>query len=313
MAVYKCLPILFLISFLALNALPSFGIDEESLAQQAEQAGKYREALTHYVNALQSVSEGSAKDSELREKIINLSQKIQPPPAVPEETVKYEGRAEAAVRNAKTPEDFLDASKEYRKALLLAPWVASYYFNLGVVLEKAGKPDEAIRSLRLYLLAATNAPDLREVQKRIAGLEYEDEKQAERKALGQQNKFKPESLSGIWSRWKDDKWFETVELRITGRLIETRRLRWNDQHPRNTNWEELVSDFDFDGKSLNSSAPLRYGNRTKSWKMTLISNDAMIEEYFYEGGEGAKRYQDGELVSYVTSPAWNRVEWKRER
>lgn len=59
---------------------PAFAVDEEALAQQAEQEGKLRKAMTHYVVALQSVSVGSSHDQQLREKILKLVQKIQPPP-----------------------------------------------------------------------------------------------------------------------------------------------------------------------------------------------------------------------------------------
>lgn len=179
--------ILLLIGFISTPVLA----DEESLASQAEEAGKLRQALTHYVEALQSTYEGSSKDQRLREKIIKLAQKIQPPPAVPDEVINYEGRAEAAVRYAKKPDDYLDAAKEYKKALRLAPWVASYYFNLGVVLEKAGKPKDAIYNLKLYLLAAPDAHDAREVKKKIAGLEYEIEKKTRATE-------KTEALSGRW-------------------------------------------------------------------------------------------------------------------
>ena len=158
---------------------------------QVAQAQTPHETLTQYIADLQK----NPNDNALREKIIRFVQTMSPAPIVPEETVKYEGRAEAAVRNAKTPQDYLDASKEYSKALLLAPWVASYYFNLGVVLEKAGKPGEAITNLRLYLLAAPIAPDVREVQKKIAGLDYEMEMQT--KVIEK----KPEhGFNGIW-RW----------------------------------------------------------------------------------------------------------------
>ena len=273
------------------------------------QAQSPQETLNQYIFDLQK----NPNDNALREKIIRFVQTMSPAPIVPEETVKYEGRAEAAVRNAKTPEDYLDASKEYNKALLLAPWVASYYFNLGVVLEKAGKPDEAIKSLRLYLLAAPNAPDVREVQKRIAGLEYESEKQAKTKA---QPSHQVPDISGAWSRLRteDGKWLHTVDIRIIGRTIEMREIRTSGSIAPNTNWQLLTSDFDFDGKSFKSTtSPPRYGNRTKNWKMTIVSTDTMIEEWFDEGGERAKRFQDGALRDYITSPQWYRFEWKRER
>jgi len=269
-------------------------------------AQTFQETLNQYISDLQK----NPNDNALREKIIRYVQTMSPAPIVPEETVKYEGRAEAAVRNAKTPQDYLDASKEYSKALLLAPWVASYYFNLGVVLEKAGKPDEAIKSLRLYLLAAPNAQDTREVQKRIAGLEYESEKQAKTKT---EPIYQPSDISGTWSRWGDGKWHETMELRITERIIELKRLRWSGPYPPSPNWEVFVRDFDFDGKNFRSSPPSRYGNRILNWKLTIVDTNTMIEEWFYEGGEPAKRFQEGALRDYITSPQWYRVEWKRER
>jgi tetratricopeptide (TPR) repeat protein len=137
----------------------------------AEIAGKFREALMDYVAALQAAPEGSNGEQRLREKIIMLVQKVQPPPAVPEEVCKYEERAEAVFRNAKTPSDFLDAANEYKKAIRVAPWVARYYFNLGIVLEKADKQEEAIKNLKIYLEAAPNAKDARDVKNKIAGLE----------------------------------------------------------------------------------------------------------------------------------------------
>jgi tetratricopeptide (TPR) repeat protein len=112
-------------------------------------------------------------------------------PAVSAEAEKYEGRAEYAIKNAKNEADFLDAAKEYDKALLLAPWVSSYYFNQAIAYEKAGKPKEAKRSFEFYLLATPNAQDARDVRKRIAGLEYAAEKATsiQANAARDQNKF----------------------------------------------------------------------------------------------------------------------------
>lgn len=57
------------------------------LGQYAEQAGKYRETLTHYVEALKS----APLDQQLREKIISLAQKITPAPVLPEEASRHMG------------------------------------------------------------------------------------------------------------------------------------------------------------------------------------------------------------------------------
>ncbi len=151
---------------------------EEALAQQAEQAGKLREALTHYVAALEGTTEGSDAEARLQERIINVALKLKPPPTLPADAVRFEGRAEGAVHAANNANDFLDAAKEYRAASRLAPWYAPYYFNLGVVLEKAGQPSEAIRDYKLYLLATPDASDTITVQKKIGELEYQIDKAA---------------------------------------------------------------------------------------------------------------------------------------
>jgi len=138
------------------------------------QAQTPQQTLNQYVADLQK----NPNDYALREKIIKHVQAMKPAPAVPIEAEKFEGRAEFAIKSAKTEADFLDAAKEYEKALLIAPWVPAYYFNQGIAFEKSGKLKEAKRSLEFYLLAAPNAQDAREVRKRTAGLEYAMEKAA---------------------------------------------------------------------------------------------------------------------------------------
>jgi hypothetical protein len=138
------------------------------------QAQSPQQTLNQFVADLQK----NPSDYALREKIIRHVQAMKPAPAVPFEAEKFEGRAEFAIKNAKTEADFLDAAKEYEKALLVAPWVPAYYFNQGIAFEKAGKLKEAKRSFEFYLLAAPNAQDARDVRKRIAGLEYAMEKMA---------------------------------------------------------------------------------------------------------------------------------------
>jgi tetratricopeptide (TPR) repeat protein len=181
--------------------------DEASLGHKAEQAGKLRQALNHYLNALQSAQEGSYKDQELRGKILNIVKRIQPPPAIPEEAERHMARGEAAVETAKKKSDFMNAANEFREALHIAPWFADGYYNLGVVLDKAGKYDEAILNLKLYLVGVPNA---RDAKKLIYKIEYrkEEDFRATIKAKEERKKENGiEALSGIW-RKKD------VSLRI---------------------------------------------------------------------------------------------------
>lgn len=191
--------------------------DEESLGQQAEQAGKLREAVTHYVSALQSASEGGSKDQQLREKIITLAQKLTPPPAVPEEAQKYMGRGQGALEIARTPDDFLASISEFKKAARLAPWLASAYFNLAVVQEKAGQFNEAMRNFKFYLLAAPTAADAQEVKTRIYGLELKAERQQkeerEKAAVAELERQKQEVL-------------DRFKRLVQGNTYENRMCNW---------------------------------------------------------------------------------------
>jgi len=215
------------IFLIGIMSFPAFAADEESIARQAEQAGKYREALTHYVNALKSASEGSPKDQELREKIIWLSLKIQPPLDVPEEARRHMLRGEAAVATARDKGGFLRAADEFGKALLRAPWLAEGYYNLGVVRDKAGLYEEAIRALNMYLVAKPNAEDAKEARGLIYKIEYRQEEakrfaEEEKKkvfATKQQENEKAKKtireLAGMWGE-KDRNWIEYYELVVTG-------------------------------------------------------------------------------------------------
>jgi len=110
-------------------------------------------------------------DNPLREKIIQLARQIEPAPVVPPEAQDFARTAETDLNDAKTATDFANAAREYCKALLLAPWVAEFYFNLGVVQEKSAQLTEAKSSFGFYLLASPDAQDAGAVRKRIAGLD----------------------------------------------------------------------------------------------------------------------------------------------
>jgi len=89
-----------------------FSLALMSLSPQVPQAQSRdaQETLDQYISDLRK----NPDDNALREKIIKHVQTMSPAPVVPEEVLRHEGRAEAAVRNAKTPEDYIDAAKEYR-------------------------------------------------------------------------------------------------------------------------------------------------------------------------------------------------------
>jgi tetratricopeptide (TPR) repeat protein len=162
---------------LAWSALISY-----SFARQAS-APPPREQLRQYVMQLQA----DPADVALRTKIIRLALRLHPKPAIPNAVLEHEGAAAYAFKHAQSPADFTSAAAEYEKALLLAPWNARDYYNLGYCYEKATDQQKAIAEYRLYLLAAPHANDADEVTEKIVALKYQlSQKQAAETAQKQQ-------------------------------------------------------------------------------------------------------------------------------
>lgn len=87
--------------------------------------------------------------------------------------MEHEGAAEYAFKHAQSLADLTSAAAEYEKALLLAPWNAGDYYNLGSCYAKADDPRKAIAAYQFYLLAAPGAKDADEVVKQIGALKYQ--------------------------------------------------------------------------------------------------------------------------------------------
>jgi tetratricopeptide (TPR) repeat protein len=224
----------------------------------AEKAGRFPEALRHYTAALQATSEGSAGEAELFRKAIGVAAKLRKLPAPPDEVLRHEGRAEAAVRGARSEQDFLNAAAEFRRAARLAPWVASYYYNMGLVYEKAGRTRDARQAYELYLLAAPNARDARDVQRKIAGLEYQHEQaareredqarraaaeQARREAAERREQTKRQDKARVFAALSGTRWNQycegshlILEARVVGERLDFRKwehgswFRWSAEH-----------------------------------------------------------------------------------
>lgn len=142
-----------------------------SLFAQAQSANP-QETLNQYIADLQK----NPNDNALREKIIKHVWTMKPAPVVPKEAERYMTRGIVAMKDAKSADDFKDAVKEFENASLSAPWFANAYYNLGIAQDKAGLYAEAIKSLNLYLIAASEAPDVKTVEKLIYEIEYRHEK-----------------------------------------------------------------------------------------------------------------------------------------
>jgi hypothetical protein len=154
-----------------------------------------REQLQQMVEQLQK----TPSDNVLREKIIKLAQEIKPAPAIPEEAIRDEGRAQYVFTNAKNEQDYLDAAKEYERAVGAAPWVVGYYSDLCTIYEKAGKLAEAKRNCE-FSLAGTSDPSLAvDIKRRIAGLEIGMERnRPESIAARKIEESKKRGVAGFW-------------------------------------------------------------------------------------------------------------------
>ncbi len=169
-------------------------------------AQSQREQLNQMVDKLQR----SPTDSALREKIIKLAQSIKPAPAIPDNAIRFEGRAQFAFKSAKSEDDFLAAAREYEKAVAVAPWVQGYYADLCTIYEKAGKLEEAKRHCESHLVGLTDVAQMTDVKRRIAGLEFGIEK-----ALAAPRAQSLGRLQGTWAQTDGDFVFY-YRLRVEG-------------------------------------------------------------------------------------------------
>lgn len=224
---------------LALVPFPAFDQSvEETAAGAAEQSGKYQVALQQYTAALGKVQDGNADDQRLREAIIRIVVRVTPKPAISPEARRFFVRGQTAFKDAKSPADMEEAAKEFGRAARVAPWWPDAYMNQGIAYAEAGKLADAMRSLKLYLVAAPNAPDAQKVIDRISALEYRLERsqkeaisrnqEEERKRSEEDAKARdPARLAGAWCpiAWlRDGGCGLPMELKINGSNFEI----WTD-------------------------------------------------------------------------------------
>lgn len=190
------------------------------------QTGNAQDMLNQYVTNLQS----NPSDTALREKIIALTLTMNPPPEVSAEARRHLSRGVAAVEDAKSADDFKDACNEFQQATTLAPWLANGYRNLAIAQDKAGMYDEALTSLRLYLLTRPSSTDADWAEDLKSKVEYRKERIA--KAKEEENS--PQAVAA-----REQKSFEDLLRKIDGR-------RYSYKYP----YMATVPVIDINGKFL---------------------------------------------------------------
>jgi hypothetical protein len=101
---------------------------------------------------------------------------LDPKPAVPADAKRLMAKGKALARDARGPEDYLEAEAAMKEALALAPWWASGYFNEALVEEGAGLWIDAAHHLRNFLTLKPDAPNKARVLEKISALEGLDAK-----------------------------------------------------------------------------------------------------------------------------------------
>ncbi len=152
--------------FIAMLLLACF-LPTVASAAPKKASGAPAETFDQYVADLQK----NPGDKALREKIIKFALTMKPAPAVPEEAERNMARGVVFFTKATDNAGYEKAIVEFEAATNAAPWLDKAYYNLGVAQEKAAMYKEAIRSLKLYLLANPRAKNIREVRNQIYMLE----------------------------------------------------------------------------------------------------------------------------------------------
>ncbi|MDP1910583.1 MAG: hypothetical protein Q8K85_19965 [Hyphomicrobium sp.] len=191
------------------------------------------------------------------------------------------------MRVAKSPRDFLDAANAFGAAARIAPWVADYHFNRGVLLEKAEKYEGAERALGLYMKAAPDAKDKNEVRERIAGLRYLKERAARppqsapqsatvppKPAAPAGSTVTPQSLSGLWKHDITSGWRDVYELQpLGGNRIVLRFVR-TESDGSQTFFSEIsltMSGLNIEGtRTWRTGSPERYKGAVSSDRRSIL-------------------------------------------
>ena len=146
---------------------------------QTAPATSLTEQLKQYVDQLQK----TPGDDALRTRMIQLALTIDLRPDPPDAALEASGRGKFLLDNATSATDFAAGAAAFVQASLLAPWVPAYYFNQGVLLDKAQRYQDAIKAFRWYLVAEPAATDRAAVLVRIGGLQAGAEKAAQQAAV----------------------------------------------------------------------------------------------------------------------------------
>ena len=150
-----------------------------SLLPVQAQTGSPQDTLAQYVADLQK----TPSDTALREKIIKLARDMNPPPAIPEEARRHYVIAKTLTKDTTKAEDCAEPIAEFKSVLLIAPWWGAANGEFGMLLEAAGRYDEAMSALKLFIATNPGEEKARGAQDEIYIIEAKQKKAVKDKEL----------------------------------------------------------------------------------------------------------------------------------
>ncbi len=286
------------------------------------QAKTPQEILNQYVADLQK----NPNDHALREKIINHVRTMKPLPAIPAEAKRPFIKGVTFQKDATSSSDFELAIKSYKEALLLAPWWPDAIYNLALAQESAGKYDDAMKNLKLYLL--TKPKDADEAETKLYSLEAKKEKAAKDTAKAGEKKVKKQeefikNLAGTWViTWESNINMSGAEREEwLGRDIYQMNIIGNNQFT--LSWERQVGgkgekmmpysvtySGTVNGTKINGNYLCRHGS--KPWNCGVIDFSAPFDGTISDDGRKVRVTFKG-LINYDMNTCSKKyAEWTRE-
>jgi tetratricopeptide (TPR) repeat protein len=175
----------------------------------------FRQALREYQ---------SAPSFEAAKKVARLAAEMKELPAIPEEARRHFVRGSALFEEAKSQNDFTQATNEFVQAASLAPWWPKARYNTALASEAEGDYANAIANLKIYQQFKLSSKEAQAVQDKIWKLEIKKEMEAaanakqktikDREAAEAQQKARAEAQ--IIVSMNNGTWCEKAQFHIYG-------------------------------------------------------------------------------------------------
>ena len=163
------------------DELIASGDQRGAFAQYSQVASQWQVIRKTEMSKTGNVSDETQGQLEsLARKLMTCISKLQPAPVVPTDAVFAAEKALAYVERGDSTKDYNAALQQLDMALWHAPWVCDYYYKLAVCLYNTGKPDAAVKALRLAALLTTDKESLHTILSFRASIEVELEEKRQR-------------------------------------------------------------------------------------------------------------------------------------